>query len=147
MKFKTKIHPVHLFITVLFIPIILLTLYFGAHNNIGSIGLILINIITFVSIYTSSYEITDKGLVVNYIWINKEIPFEKIRHLRYSGKPSKSNRWSMQQIEVMYGMYETYSVGVPREEEEFLRMLQEKCPQMKIIDRPVMEPTIVENEK
>ncbi|MFE8096171.1 PH domain-containing protein, partial [Bacillus toyonensis] len=94
--------------------------------------------LTVLSVYTSHYEITDKSLILKYMGMKKEIPFEDIRHLRYSGKPSNSPKWSLQKIEVMYGMYETYSIGVPREEEKFLQMLQEKCPQMKVMDRPVM---------
>ncbi|SME49377.1 hypothetical protein BACERE00183_04294 [Bacillus cereus] len=137
MKFKIKHSPIPVAIALMFMPLIF-SILFSNHNNIGSVSLMLFSLVTFLSVFTSSYEITDKSLILKYMWFNKEIPFEDIRHLRYSGKPSNSPKWSLQKIEVMYGMYETYSIGVPREEEKFLQMLQEKCPQMKVMDRPVM---------
>ncbi|WP_242248101.1 PH domain-containing protein [Bacillus cereus group sp. BfR-BA-01328] len=134
MKFKIKHSPIPVAIALMFMPLIF-AIIFDKHNSIGSVGLLLFSLVTFLSVFTSSYEITDKSLILKYMWINKEIPFKDIRHLRYSGKPSNSQKWSLQKIEVMYGMYETYSIGVPREEEKFLQMLQEKCPQMKVMDR------------
>lgn len=146
MKFKIKYNPMPFAIALMFMPLIF-AIIFSENNNLGSISLLSISFVTILSIYTSSYEITDKSLILKYMWINKEIPFEDISQLRYSGKPSTSEKWSMQKIEIMYGMYETYSIGVPQEEEKFLRILQEKCPQMKVIDRPEVEQKVIENEK
>ncbi|HHT7008319.1 TPA: PH domain-containing protein [Bacillus cereus] len=137
MKFKIKHSPIPVAIALMFMPLIF-AIIFSGNNTISSVSLFCISILTVLSVYTSHYEITDKSLILKYMGMKKEIPFEDIRHLRYSGKTSNSQKWSLQKIEVMYGMYETYSIGVPREEEKFLQMLQEKCPQIKIMDRPEM---------
>lgn len=147
MKFKFKLNPLHFIFAFIILTFIVCNLYLVSESKLASISLMSTSIIVLLSIYTSTYEITDKGLVVKYIWINKEIPFDEIRHLRYSGKSLKSDKWSMQRIEIMYGMYETYVTGIPKEEEKFLRILQEKCPQMKIIDRPETEQNIIGNVK
>lgn len=137
MKFKIKHSPIPVAIALMFMPLIF-AIIFSGNNTISSVSLFCISILTVLSVYTSHYEITDKSLILKYMGMKKEIPFEDIRHLRYLGKTSNSQKWSLQKIEVMYGMYETYSIGVPREEEKFLQILQEKCPQMKVMDRPEM---------
>nr|WP_243526176.1 PH domain-containing protein [Bacillus pseudomycoides] len=68
----------------------------------------------FLFIYRSTYKITDKSLIIKYYFTNTEIPFEDIQHIKYHGKSLNSQDWSRQRLEIMYGLFNTLTVCVPK---------------------------------
>ncbi|WP_459501901.1 PH domain-containing protein [Bacillus sp. C1] len=136
MKFKVKQNPIHLLI--LFITIfIFIALLFTQGTNSTLLICTILNILNLIFTYRSTYTITDKSVIIKYYFANTEIPFEDVQYIKYSGKSLHSNKWTRQRLEIMYGLFDTLTAGVPQEEDEFIRLLKDKCPNMKIIDRPV----------
>lgn len=37
----------------------------------------------------------------------------------------------------IYGLFNTLTVCIPKEEEKFINLLKDKCPNIKIIDKPL----------
>ena len=64
-----------------------------------------------------------------------EIPFEDIRHVKYSVKTS-FKKWTRQQLEIHYNLFDSVTTFVPLEEEKFISLLKENCPQMKVMNTP-----------
>ncbi|PGK65091.1 hypothetical protein CN929_23870 [Bacillus thuringiensis] len=137
MKFKVKKNPIHIMIFLLVILIFISMLFIQGANNIYLSCMILLNIINFLFIYRSTYKITDKSLIINYYFTNAEIAFEDIQHIKYYGKSSNSKDWSRQRLEIMYGLFNTLTVCVPKKEEEFINLLKNKYPNIQIIDKPI----------
>lgn len=137
MKFKIKQNPIHMIIFLLTIFIFIAMLFTQDTNNIYFSCMILLNIINFLFIYRSTYRITDKSLIIKYYFTNTEIPFKDIQQIKYHGKSLNSTYWSRQRLEIMYGLFNTLTVCVPKEEEEFITLLKDKCPNIKIIDKPI----------
>lgn len=75
------------------------------------------------------------SLVIKHGFILRtEIPFEDIRHIKYSGKKLYSEKWTRQQLEIYYNLFDSVTSFVPQEEEQFISYLKENCPHMKVID-------------
>ena len=84
----------------------------------------------------SHYNITESSLVVKHGFIfHTEIPFEDIRHVKYSGK-NFIQKWTRQQLEIHYNLFDSVTTFVPLEEEKFISLLKENCPQMKVMNTP-----------
>ncbi|HDX9669164.1 TPA: PH domain-containing protein [Bacillus cereus] len=138
MKFKIKQNPIHMIIFLLTIFIFIAMLFTQGTKNIYLSCMILLNIINFIYIYfRSTYRITDKSLIIKYYFTNTEIPYKDIQQIRYNGKSLNSTYWSRQRLEIIYGLFNTLTVCIPKEEEKFINLLKDKCPNIKIIDKPL----------
>ncbi len=99
--------------------------------------MMLLNIVNLSSFYFSHYNVTESSLVVKHGFILRtEIPFEDIRHIKYSGKTHRSGKWTRQQLEIHYNLFDSVTTFVPQEEKKFLSLLKENCPQMKALNMP-----------
>lgn len=45
-----------------------------------------------------------------------------------------SEKWTRQQLEIYYNLFDSVTSFVPQEEEQFISYLKENCPHMKVID-------------
>ncbi|MBY7110813.1 PH domain-containing protein [Bacillus wiedmannii] len=136
MKFKAKKNPFHFIFITLFI-IFFILLFFQNENSIFFTLMMFINIVNLSSFYFSYYNVTESSLVVKHGFILRtEIPFEEIRHVTYSGKKLHSKQWTRQQLEIHYNLFDSVTTFVPQEEENFLSLLKENCPQMKVLNMP-----------
>lgn len=68
--------------------------------------------------------------------LRTEIPFKDIRHIKYSGKNFVQKKWTRQQLEINYNLFDSVTTFVPQEEEKFISLLKENCPQMKVMNTP-----------
>ncbi|MGU3351422.1 PH domain-containing protein [Bacillus sp. M5A3_1b] len=137
MKFKAKKNPFHVIFITLFIIIFFVSLFFQNENSIFFTLIMLLNIVNLSSFYFSHYDVTESSLVVKYGFILRtEIPFEDIRHITYSGKTLRSEKWTRQQLEIHYNLFDSVTTFVPQEEEKFISRLKENCPQMKVLNMP-----------
>lgn len=99
--------------------------------------MMLLNIVNLSSFYFSHYNVTESSLFVKHSFILRtEIPFEDIRHIKYSGKKLHSKKWTRQQLEIHYNLFDSVTVFIPQEEEKFLSVLKENCPHMKVLNMP-----------
>ncbi|KEK24658.1 hypothetical protein BAGA_23605 [Bacillus gaemokensis] len=138
MKFKVKKNPIHMILFLLLTTILFVLLFIQDGDPIFFTFITLINLFNLSSLYNSNYEITESSLVVKYGFINHtEIPFENIRHVKYSGKQLDSEKWTRQRLEITYGLFDALIAFVPQEEEKFISLLTEKCPNMKVIEQKV----------
>ncbi len=98
--------------------------------------MMLLNIVNLSSYYFSHYNITEFSLIVKHGFILRtEIPFEDIRYIKYSGKTLRSEKWTRQQLEIDYNLFDSVTTFVPQEEEEkFISLLKENCPHMKVMN-------------
>jgi hypothetical protein len=97
--------------------------------------MMLLNIVNLSSFYFSHYNITKSSLIVKHGFILRtEIPFEDIRHIKYSGKTLRSEKWTRQQLEIDYNLFDSVTTFVPQEEEKFISLLKENCPHMKVMN-------------
>ncbi|PEX87332.1 PH domain-containing protein [Bacillus cereus] len=137
MKFKAKKNPFHIIFITLFILIFFMSLFLQNENSIFFTLMMLLNIVNLSSFYFSHYNITESSLVVKHGFILRtEIPFEDIRNIKYSGKNLHSKKWTRQQLEINYNLFDSVTTFVPQEEEKFISLLNENCPNMKVINRP-----------
>ncbi|TXR59829.1 hypothetical protein DM800_27485 [Bacillus sp. AY18-3] len=137
MKFKAKKNPFHVIFITLFITIFLVSLFFQNENSIFFTLMMLLNIVNLSSFYFSHYDVTKSSLVVKHGFILRtEIPFEDIRHITYSGKTLRSEKWTRQQLEIHYNLFDSVTTFVPQEEEKFISLLKENCSQMKVLNMP-----------
>ncbi|MED0968490.1 PH domain-containing protein [Bacillus paramycoides] len=135
LKFKAKKNPFHIILISLFIVVFFISLFFQNENSIFFTLMILLNIVNLSSFYFSHYKITQSSLVIKHGFILRtEIPFEDIRHIKYSGKKLYSEKWTRQQLEIYYNLFDSVTSFVPQEEEQFISYLKENCPHMKVID-------------
>ncbi|MDA2383238.1 PH domain-containing protein [Bacillus cereus] len=44
------------------------------------------------------------------------MPYKDIQQIRYHGKSLNSTYWSRQQLEIIYGLFNTLTVCIPKEE-------------------------------
>ncbi|MCM3734493.1 PH domain-containing protein [Bacillus cytotoxicus] len=140
MKFKVKKNPFHMFIYLVTIFIFIALFFLQEDNNLFFRCMILLNIINLLFVYRSStYTITDESIIIKYYLINTEIPLKNIQHMKYYGKTLHSKKWTRQRLEIMYGLFDVVTVCVPQEEEQFIDLLKEKCPTIKIINKPANE--------
>ncbi|MEI5948358.1 PH domain-containing protein [Bacillus albus] len=140
MKFTIKQNPIHMIIFLLTIFIFIAMLFTQGTQNIYLSCMILLNIINFFFIYfRSTYRIADKSLIIKYYFTNTEIPYKDIQQIRYHGKSQNSTYWSRQRLEIIYGLFNTLSVCIPKEEDKFINSLKDKCPNLKIIDKPLKQ--------
>lgn len=96
--------------------------------------MMLLNIVNLSSFYFSHYNITKSSIVVKHGFILcTEIPFEDIRHIKYSGKKLRSEKWTRQQLEIDYNLFDSVKTFVPQDEEKFISLLKENCPHIKVI--------------
>ncbi|HDR7325002.1 MULTISPECIES: PH domain-containing protein [Bacillus cereus group] len=134
MKFKAKKNPFHVIFIILFIIIFFISLFFQNENSIFFTLMMLLNIVNLSSFYFSHYNITKSSIVVKYGFILcTEIPFEDIRHIKYSGKKLRSEKWTRQQLEIDYNLFDSVKTFVPQDEEKFISLLKENCPHIKVI--------------
>ncbi|MGZ9769862.1 PH domain-containing protein [Bacillus toyonensis] len=137
MKFKAKKNPFHVIFITLFIIIFFISLFFKNENSIFFTFMMLLNVVNLSSFYFSHYNITASSLIVKHGFIfHTEIPFEEIRHIKYSGKKLHSEQWTRQQLEIHYNLFDSVTVFVPQEEDTFISLLKEKCPHMKVLNTP-----------
>ncbi|MCW9130156.1 MULTISPECIES: PH domain-containing protein [Bacillus cereus group] len=135
LKFKAKKNPFHIILISLFIVVFFISLFFQNENSIFFTLMMLLNIVNLSSFYFSHYKITQSSLVIKHGFILRtEIPFEDIRHIKYSGKKLYSEKWTRQQLEIYYNLFDSVTSFVPQEEEQFISYLKENCPHMKVID-------------
>ncbi|EJR55821.1 hypothetical protein IIM_00913 [Bacillus cereus VD107] len=135
MKFKAKKNPFHIILISLFTVVFFISLFFQNENSIFFTLMMLLNIVNLSSFYFSHYKITQSSLVIKHGFILRtEIPFEDIRHIKYSGKKLYSEKWTRQQLEIYYNLFDSVTSFVPQEEEQFISYLKENCPHMKVID-------------
>ncbi|HDR7952030.1 TPA: PH domain-containing protein, partial [Bacillus toyonensis] len=103
-------------------------------NSIFFTLMMLLNIVNLSSFYFSHYNITKSSIVVKHGFILRtEIPFEDIRHIKYSGKKLRSEKWTRQQLEIDYNLFDSVKTFVPQDEEKFISLLKENCPHIKVI--------------
>jgi len=99
--------------------------------------MMLLNVVNLSSFYFSHYNVTETSLVVKHGFVfHTEIPFEDIRHVKFSGKTLRSEKWTRQQLEIHYNLFDSVTTFVPKEEEKFIALLKENCPQMKVLNMP-----------
>lgn len=99
--------------------------------------MMLLNVVNLSSFYFSHFNITTSSLIVKHGFIfHTEIPFEDIRHVKYAGKKLHSKKWTRQQLEIHYNLFDSVTVFIPQEEEKFLSVLKENCPHMKVLNMP-----------
>ncbi|EJQ43282.1 MULTISPECIES: PH domain-containing protein [Bacillus cereus group] len=135
MKFKAKKNPFHIILISLFLVVFFISLFFQNDNSIFFTLMMLLNIVNLSSFYFSHYKITESALVVKHGFILRtEIPFEDIRHIKYSGKKLRSENWTRQQIEIHYNLFDSVTSFVPQKEEKFISLLKENWPNVKIIN-------------
>ncbi|MGS0429914.1 PH domain-containing protein [Bacillus paranthracis] len=135
MKFKAKKNPFHVIFITLFIMIFFISLFFQNENSIFFTLMMLLNIVNLSSFYFSHYNVTESSLFVKHGFILRtEIPFEDIRHIKYFGKKLHSKKWTRQQLEIHYNLFDSVTTFVPQEEEKFIALLKENCPHMKILN-------------
>ncbi|MEH6890757.1 PH domain-containing protein [Bacillus sp. JJ864] len=140
MKFKVKQNPFHMLILLVLIFFFITMFFIQEDNNVYVSCMPLLNIINFLFVYRSStYTITDESIIIKYYFTNTEIPFKDIQHMKYYGKPLHSEKWTRQRLEIMYSLFDVITVCVPQEEEKFIRVLKEKSPTIKIINKPANE--------
>ncbi|KAB2443643.1 PH domain-containing protein [Bacillus luti] len=136
MKFKAKKNPFHVIFITLFIIIFFISLFFQNEHSIFFTLMMLLNVINLSSFYFSHYNIMESSLIVKYGFILRtEIPFEDIRYIKYSGKKLHSKKWTRQKLEIHYNLFNSVTVFVPQEEEAFISLLKENCPNMKLMNR------------
>lgn len=136
MKFKAKKNPFHVIFITLFIIIFFISLFFQNEHSIFFTLMILLNVINLSSFYFSHYNITESSLIVKYGFILRtDIPFKDIRYIKYSGKKLHSKKWTRQKLEIHYNLFNSVTVFVPQEEEAFISLLKENCPNMKLMNR------------
>nr|WP_227494664.1 PH domain-containing protein [Bacillus mycoides] len=136
MKFKAKKNPFHIILISLFLVVFFISLFFQNENSIFFTLMMLLNIVNLSSFYFSHYKITESALVVKHGFIlHTEIPFDNIRHITYSGKSLHSKKWTRQQFEIFHNLFDSVKTFVPQEEEKFISLLKEKCPNMKVINK------------
>ncbi|MED1409769.1 MULTISPECIES: PH domain-containing protein [Bacillus] len=135
LKFKTKKNPFNIIFLSLLIVVFFISLFFQNENSIFFTLMMLLNIVNLSSFYFSHYKITESSLVIKHGFILRtEIPFEDIRHIKYSGKKLYSEKWTRQQLEIYYNLFDSVTSFVPQEEEQFISYLKENCPHMKVLD-------------
>lgn len=99
--------------------------------------MMLLNVVNLSSFYFSHYHITASSLIVKHGFIfHTEILFKDIRHVKYAGKKLHSKKWTRQQLEIHYNLFDSVTVFIPQEEEKFLSVLKENCPHMKVLNMP-----------
>ena len=99
--------------------------------------MMVLNVVNLASFYFSHYNITASSLIVKHGFILRtEIPFENIRHIKYSGKTLRSEKWTRQQLEIHYNLFDSVTTFVPQKEKKFISLLKENCPQMKVLNMP-----------
>ncbi|MBC2683127.1 PH domain-containing protein [Bacillus toyonensis] len=119
---------------ILFIIIFFISLFFQNENSIFFTLMMLLNIVNLSSFYFSHYNITKSSIVVKHGFILRtEIPFEDIRHIKYSEKKLRSEKWTRQQLEIDYNLFDSVKTFVPQDEEKFISLLKENCPHIKVI--------------
>ncbi|WP_242256995.1 PH domain-containing protein [Bacillus cereus group sp. BfR-BA-01379] len=136
MKFTAKKNPFHVIFITLFSSIFLVSLFFQNENSIFFTLMMLLNVMNLSSFYFSHYDVTESSLVVKHGFVfHTEIPFEDIRHVKFSGKTLRSEKWTRQQLEIHYNLFDSVTTFVPKEE-KFIALLKENCPQMKVLNSP-----------
>lgn len=45
-------------------------------------------------------------------------------------------KWTRQQLEIHYNLFDSVTVFIPQEEEKFISVLKENCPHMKVWNMP-----------
>ncbi len=97
--------------------------------------MMLLNIVNLSSFYFSHYNITESSLIIKHGFILRtEISFKDIRHIKYSGKKLRSKKWTRQQLEIAYNLFDSVTTFVPQEEEKFISLLKENCPHIKVMN-------------
>lgn len=140
MKFKVKQNPFHMLILLALIFFFITMFFIQEDNNVYLNCMLLLNIINcWLLVSQNSYTITNKSIIITYYFSNTEIPFKDIQHMKYYGKSLNSQKWTRQRLEIMYGLFNIVTVCVPQEEEKFISLLKEKCPTIRIINKPANE--------
>lgn len=78
----------------------------------------------------TGYFFTDDALVVRCGPAKWTIPYDRIEALAKTRNPLKSPALSLQRLEVFYGPGGRSLLISPEREEEFLRILEERCPRI-----------------
>ncbi|WP_020060234.1 PH domain-containing protein [Bacillus sp. 123MFChir2] len=139
MKFKVKQNPFHMLMLLIPIFFFIAMFFIQEDNNVYLSCMILLNIINLLLVARSTYTITDKSIIIKYYFTNTEIPFKDIQHMKYYGKSLNSKKWTRRRLEIAYGLFDILTVCVPQEEEKFISLLKEKCPTIRIINKPANE--------
>lgn len=96
---------------------------------IGTIGIPIFVIWLWLSTY---YVVEEENLVIKYGPFRKTVALRTITSVRKTTNPFSSPALSLIRLEILYGQYNTVLIS-PIDRDEFMRILAEKCPHMRVI--------------
>jgi hypothetical protein len=80
--------------------------------------------------FSTYYVIDEKNLLIKYGPFRKTVPLHTITSVRKTNNPLSSPALSLKRLEILYGKYDTALIS-PKDRDEFIKILAEKCPQMR----------------
>lgn len=80
---------------------------------------------------TTYYVLDDSNLVIRYGPFKKIIPLNLIKSVKKTINPLASPALSLKRLEITYGQYNNVLIS-PKNREEFMKILKERCPQAEI---------------
>lgn len=80
---------------------------------------------------TTYYVLDENNLIIKYGPFQKTIPLDTILSVRKTTNPLSSPALSLQRLEISYGNYDFVLIS-PKDRDEFMDILAERCPQAKI---------------
>lgn len=140
MKFTSKKDFLMIFLTIisiliLWLPVILINDFVGVFYYIV---VSLVSLIFVLFLIFTSYEINDKYLVARFLFIKFEVNIDRIKSIRKCKNLYLSFATSYDRFEVSFGLSKnskwTRFYVSPKFREEFLRLLLERNPEIKIIE-------------
>jgi hypothetical protein len=81
--------------------------------------------------FSTYYVIDEKNLLIKYGPFRKTVPLHTITSVRKTNNPLSSPALSLKRLEILYGKYDTALIS-PKDRDEFIKILAEKCPQMRV---------------
>jgi hypothetical protein len=81
--------------------------------------------------FSTYYVIDEKNLLIEYGPFRKTVPLHTITSVRKTNNPLSSPALSLKRLEILYGKYDTALIS-PKDRDEFIKILAEKCPQMRV---------------
>ena len=97
-------------------------------TSLATIGIPIFVIWLWLSTY---YVIDENNLLVKYGPFKKVVPLHTITSVRKTNNPFSSPALSLKRLEILYGQYDTVLIS-PKDRDEFIKILAEKCPQMRV---------------
>ena len=75
------------------------------------------------------YVLTENRLIINHGPLRKSIPLAEIRSVKKTSNPLAGPALSLKRLEIAYGKHDSILIS-PRDQDEFIRILKERCPRM-----------------